>query len=85
MKSIALRVLEIILFCVAFAILIPPMPSNEEDVNSLLPPLLIGTVCLTVSMWLTHFRKAENLYTSAIKLSFFIAYGWVLHQRVWSF
>jgi len=85
MKSIALRVLEIILFCVAFAVLIPPPPSHEDDVYSLIPPLLIGAGLLTLSMLLAHLRKAENMYTSAIKLLFFVAYGWLLHQRVWGF
>jgi hypothetical protein len=81
-KTFALRAVELILFCVAFAMIVPPVPSVAGQIYRLAPALIIGGVAFAGSLLLGYRRGAENPVTIALKLVFYIGLAWVVHQRV---
>lgn len=83
MKPMMTRALEIGLFFAAFAALIPPVPSVDGQVYRLAPALIVGGGALLASLYLGIRRDAENRVTAVLKISFFLIYGWVIHERVW--
>jgi hypothetical protein len=85
LTALSLRWLEFFLFAGAFALVIPAVPSNEGEVYSLTPTLIIGSVLLAGSLALSIYRKAETLFFAALKLVFYAGLAWVVHARVWTF
>ena len=69
-KSFALGAIELILFCLAFVMIVPPVPSVAGQTYRL-APLLLG-----------HRRGAEHPVTIALKLVFYVGLAWVVHLRV---
>ena len=77
-----LRVLEIILFCGAFALAIPAVPSEAGHVYRLTPVLVIGGSTFGVALYLGVRRGAETWITGLVKLVFYGVFVWILQQRL---
>ncbi len=81
-KDILLRVLENVLFVLGFAILIPPEPSESDEVYTVWPGLIWGLVFFGLSLLLAFRRKAETAFSAVFRLAFFAVYAAILHVRV---
>lgn len=82
LKPFALHVTESLLFCFAFFMIVPPVSSQEGHEYSLTPALIIGGGAFTVSMLLGYRRGAEHPLTIVLKLLFYVALAWIVHERV---
>ena len=80
--AIVLRVLEVILFCGALALAVPPVPSEEAHVYDVAPRLVIGGSVFAAALYLGVRRGAETWITALVKLLFYAVFIWVLHERV---
>jgi hypothetical protein len=77
-----LRVLEIILFCNALVLAIPPVPSEEGHVYRITPVLLIGGLVFGAALYLGVRRGAETWITALVKLPFYGLFMWAVHERI---
>ncbi|MDH4374373.1 MAG: hypothetical protein QE510_13350 [Verrucomicrobiota bacterium] len=84
-KPIALRVAELLLFFFAFAMLVPPVPSEPRTVYRLAPTLVIGGAAFGLSLFLAILRRAEHWLTAALKLLFYLGLARIIHERVFGF
>jgi hypothetical protein len=84
-KPIALSVAELLLFFFAFAMLVPPVPSDAQTVYRLTPTLVIGGGAFALSLLLATCRRAEHWLAAALKLLFYFGLAWIIHERVFGF
>jgi hypothetical protein len=84
-KPIALRIGELLLFFFAFAMLVPPVPSDPETVYRLTPTLVIGGGSFGLSLLLAILRRAEHWLTVTLKLLFYLVLARIVHERVFGF
>lgn len=84
-KPIALRVVELLLFFIAFAMLVPPVPSDTQTVYRLTPTLIIGGGAFALSLFLSIRRRAEHWLPAVLKLVFYFGLAWMIHERVLAF
>ena len=80
--TIALRVLEVVLFCAALAVSIPPVPSQEAHVYRIAPALVIGGSLFAAALYFGLRRGAETWITALVKLLFYAGFVWLLHERI---
>ncbi|MDD5139903.1 MAG: hypothetical protein PHY43_06555 [Verrucomicrobiales bacterium] len=83
MKTQVLRGLELFLFFVALAFVIPPVPSNAGQTYRPLPAMIIGVVILLCSLLLARKRGSENLVAILLKMLFYLVF--LNYERVFSF
>jgi len=84
-KILALRVVELLLFFFAFAMLVPPVTSDAHTIYRFGPALVLGGGALALSLFLAVFRKAEHWLTAVLKLLFYFGLAWIIHERVFGF
>jgi hypothetical protein len=84
-KPIVLRAAELLLFFFAFAMLVPPVPSEPQTVYRLTPTLVIGGGTFGLSLLLAIFRQAEHWLTATLKLVFYLGLALIIHERVVGF
>ena len=85
MKTKILRGVELILFCVAFGFVIPPVPSNSDQTYRPMPAMVIGGTILLCSLLLAQKRGSENLTTLVLKILFFLMLVYLNYDRAFSF
>ena len=78
----ALQALEVILFCGAFVLAVPPVPSDAGHVYDVTPRLVVGGSVFAAALYLGVRRGAETWISAALKLGFYALFIWVLHERV---
>lgn len=84
-NPIALRIAELALFFFAFAMLVPPVPSEPHTAYRVTPVWVIGGSAFTLSLFLTTYRGAENWLTAGLKLLFYFGLAWIINERVFLF
>jgi hypothetical protein len=82
-RKALLRIFEVALLIPAFGILIPPVPSELDETYPLFPRLAIGGGLFALSMAFACLRCGEHWAIALLKLALFLAFGWLVHERVW--
>lgn len=81
-KENILRLAEIVLLIPAFGFLIPPVPSVTGHVYRLFPGVFIAGVCFVLSQCAVLRRDKTEWWASGIKIVLFLAFAWLLLERV---
>jgi hypothetical protein len=80
--DIFVRLIELGLFCFAFFMVIPEVPSDAPHHYRLTPTLLIGGSAFALSLWLAVRRGGEHWSMALLKLLFYVAFAWAVLQRI---
>ena len=81
-KQIVLRIVEITLLVPAFSTLIPPVPSQAGYVYHLFPGFTIGIILFALSQAVSIYRDRQSWWAAILKLILFIAFGWIVFERI---
>ena len=81
-RDIIIGFAEIVLVVTAFGLLIPEVPSERGHVYHPFPGLVFATLFFALSQYAASYRNRRSWWVSIAKTLLFIAFGWLLFQRV---
>jgi hypothetical protein len=81
MRDTYKQLAELVLLGVAFSFAVPPVSSTPEPYG-LMPGLVFAGAAFAAGRALSVSRKAEKWQFALAKLLVFLAFVWVLHERV---